>query len=312
MRPLSFENLRRLVGRKKDRNEPSFKRSESFKRISIRKSYLDRGKRRNKLQKSLEPTIAPPSAQVDANAKPTIEKQAVIKEQKSKKLQDDTLSRESISYDEWLQGVSSSSREKLDELHREQQQNKQNNRQQQQRNNQVGKFQRQNEAADHVAEELKVLELDASPVLPPKSHRIVPNETITIRNEEKNGCHQDVVLQLQETKSVEGPPPSVSVNLGRIWRDAVPMPPFPPAPSSGPSIHHSLDSALKERKPQPTVARTVSAPEKSVAGKDVSSAFGFSLRIARLADFRPGLLFHTFLIGYRRRNDEITKITRII
>ncbi|KAK9295372.1 hypothetical protein QLX08_010311 [Tetragonisca angustula] len=286
MRPLSFENLRRLVGRKKDRNEPSFKRSESFKRISIRKSYLDRGKRRSKLQKSLEPPAVD-----DANSKPpTIEKQAVIKEQRPKKLQDDTLSRESISYDEWLQGVSSSSREKLDELHREQQQNKQNNRQQQQhfvapaRNNQaVAKFQRLNEA-DHVAEELKVLELDASPVLPSKSHRIITNETITIRNEEKNG-HQDVVLQ--ETKSIEGPPPppSVSVNLGRIWRDAVPMP-FPA--TSGPSIHHSLDSALKERKPQPTVARTVSAPEKSVAGKDVSSAFGFSLRIARLADFRPG------------------------
>ena len=289
MRPLSFENLRRLVGRKKDRNEPSFKRSESFKRISIRKSYLDRGKRRSKLQKSLEPPAVD-----DANSKPpTIEKQAVIKEQRPKKLQDDTLSRESISYDEWLQGVSSSSREKLDELHREQQQNKQNNRQQQQhfvaptRNNQaVAKFQRLNEA-DHVAEELKVLELDASPVLPSKSHRIITNETITIRNEEKNG-HQDVVLQ--ETKSIEGPPPppSVSVNLGRIWRDAVPMP-FPA--TSGPSIHHSLDSALKERKPQPTVARTVSAPEKSVAGKDVSSAFGFSLRIARLADFRPGLLY---------------------
>ncbi|KAK1118633.1 hypothetical protein K0M31_014938 [Melipona bicolor] len=303
MRPLSFENLRRLVGRKKDRNEPSFKRSESFKRISIRKSYLDRGKRRNKLQKSLEsPAVDARSVQVDANSKPTIEKQAVIKEQKSKKLQDDTLSRESISYDEWLQGVSSSSREKLDELHREQQQNKQNRQQQQQhfapaRNNQVAKFQRQNEA-DHVAEELKVLELDASPVLPSKSHRI-SNETITIRNEEKNG-HQDVVLQ--ETKSVEGPPPSVSVNLGRIWRDAVPMS-FPA--TSGPSIHHSLDSALKERKPQPTVARTVSAPEKSVAGKDVSSAFGFSLRIARLADFRPGLLStrttRCVLIDHRRR-----------
>lgn len=52
MRTLSFENLRRLVGRRKDRDEPSFERSESFKRISIRKSYLDRGKRRTRLQKS--------------------------------------------------------------------------------------------------------------------------------------------------------------------------------------------------------------------------------------------------------------------
>ncbi|XP_011495834.1 PREDICTED: disco-interacting protein 2 homolog A [Ceratosolen solmsi marchali] len=52
MRTLSFENLRRLVGRRKDRDEPSFERSESFKRISIRKSYLDRGKRRTRLQKA--------------------------------------------------------------------------------------------------------------------------------------------------------------------------------------------------------------------------------------------------------------------
>ncbi|XP_006559066.1 disco-interacting protein 2 homolog A isoform X5 [Apis mellifera] len=273
MRPLSFENLRRLVGRKKDRNEPSFKRSESFKRISIRKSYLDRGKRRNKLQKSLEPTVAP---SVDAKLdEKCIEKQTIINEPKPKKLQDDTLSRESISYDEWLQGVSSSSREKLDEAHREQQQSNKQNKQHVSGKNNVSKFQKQIEA-DHVAEDLKVLDLDASPVLASKPFRI-SNETI----QEKNN-HQDI-LQVQEP-FIEGPP-SVSINLGRIWRDAVPMP-FPS--SSGPSIHHSLDSALKERKSQPTVARTVSAPEKSVTGKDITSAFGFSLRIAKLADFRAG------------------------
>lgn len=277
MRPLSFENLRRLVGRKKDRNEPSFKRSESFKRISIRKSYLDRGKRRNKLQKSLEPTVAP-SIDTKLDEK-CIEKQTIINEQKPKKLQDDTLSRESISYDEWLQGVSSSSREKLDEVHREQQQNKQNKQHILGKNN-VSKFQKQIEA-DHVAEDLKVLDLDASPILASKPFRI-SNETI----QEKNG-HQDVVQE----PFTEGPP-SVSINLGRIWRDAVPMP-FPS--SSGPSVHHSLDSALKERKPQPTVARTVSAPEKSVTGKDITSAFGFSLRIAKLADFRAGLLSIVFI-----------------
>lgn len=53
MKPISFENLRRLMGggrKKKDRAESSFKRSDSFKRISIRKNYLDRGgKGRNPL-----------------------------------------------------------------------------------------------------------------------------------------------------------------------------------------------------------------------------------------------------------------------
>ncbi|XP_050312382.1 disco-interacting protein 2 [Anthonomus grandis grandis] len=49
MKPITFENLRRLMGggrKKKDKDNSSFKRSDSFKRISIRKSYLDRGKKK--------------------------------------------------------------------------------------------------------------------------------------------------------------------------------------------------------------------------------------------------------------------------
>lgn len=44
MKPITFENLRRLIGgrrKNKDRNESPFKRSDSFKRISIRRNYLD-------------------------------------------------------------------------------------------------------------------------------------------------------------------------------------------------------------------------------------------------------------------------------
>ncbi|XP_016844356.1 disco-interacting protein 2 homolog A isoform X3 [Nasonia vitripennis] len=73
MRTLSFENLRRLVGRRKDRDhEPSFERSESFKRISIRKSYLDRGKRRTRLQKAsdlAETTAAAPVVTVEMSSR---------------------------------------------------------------------------------------------------------------------------------------------------------------------------------------------------------------------------------------------------
>ncbi|KAL1117356.1 hypothetical protein AAG570_004682 [Ranatra chinensis] len=47
MKPITLENLRRLVGggrKKKERApESSFRRSDSFKRISIRKNYLERG-----------------------------------------------------------------------------------------------------------------------------------------------------------------------------------------------------------------------------------------------------------------------------
>ncbi|XP_011702611.1 PREDICTED: disco-interacting protein 2 homolog C isoform X3 [Wasmannia auropunctata] len=272
MRPLTFENLRRLVSRKKDRNEPSFKRSESFKRISIRKSYLDRGKRRNRLQKNLEPVNSTP--QPAANDKIVSQQ---IKEQECKD-QECSLSRDSITYDEWLQGVSSSSREKLHEDHLESLQHSKTK---------ATKFATHTDT-DSIVEDLKILELDASPILTPKS-KSFGIVTELDRDETTNG-HDN--LWTQES-SIEGSL-SVSISLGRIWRDAVPVPVSVPVsvPSyssvSNSSVHHSLDSALKEKKPQPTVARTVSAPEKPVS-KETSSSFGFSLRIARFADFRPGV-----------------------
>lgn len=274
MRPLTFENLRRLVSRKKDRNEPSFKRSESFKRISIRKSYLDRGKRRNRLQKNLEPIVNSPP-QPAANDKIVSQQ---IKEQEFKKDQERSLSRDSITYDEWLHGVSSSSREKLHEDHLESFPHSKIK---------ATKLAKHTDT-DSVIEDLKILELNASPILTSKS-KSFGIVTDLDRDETING-HD--TLWTQES-SIEGSL-SVSISLGRIWRDAVPVPvsvpiPAPSYPSiSNSSVHHSLDSALKEKKPQPTVARTVSAPEKPVSKETSSSPFGFSLRIARFADFRPG------------------------
>ncbi|XP_018349828.1 PREDICTED: disco-interacting protein 2 homolog C isoform X4 [Trachymyrmex septentrionalis] len=270
MRPLTFQNLRRLVSRKKDRNEPSFKRSESFKRISIRKSYLDRGKRRNRFQKNLEPVVNSSSQQV-TNDK-IVDQQ--IKEQEFKKDQKRSLSRDSITYDEWLQGVSSSSREKLHEDHLDP--------------TKTTKFVKYTDT-DSVIEDLKILELDTSPVLTPKSKSSV---TELGRDQTTNG-HDTFWIQ---ESSAEGSL-NVNISLGRIWRDAVPFPVSVPlsAPSyssvSNSLVHHYMDSALKEKKPQPTVARTVSAPEKPVS-KETSSSFGFSLRIARFADFRPGMTRH--------------------
>lgn len=277
MRPLSFENLRRLVGRKKDRNEPSFKRSESFKRISIRKSYLDRGKRRNRIQKNLDTAVNFP-------VQPAINEKIIsqqIKEQESKKNQESSLSRDFITYDEWLQGVRSSSREKLHEINVESPQHVKVK---------VAKPANQTDLADSITEDLKILQLDSSPILTPKSKlfKVTDDETI-----EK----YDTPSWTQES-SMEGSP-SVSISLGRIWRDAVPVPvpvsvSIPVSSSSysfvsNSSAHHFLDSALKEKKPQPTITRTVSAPEKAVSKDNTtSSSFGFSLRISKLADFRPG------------------------
>lgn len=70
MKPLTFENLRRFVvgGRKKkDRNESSFKRSDSFKRISIKKNYLDRGKKHR--QQAVEAAVV---AATSSDVEPTV------------------------------------------------------------------------------------------------------------------------------------------------------------------------------------------------------------------------------------------------
>lgn len=63
MKPITFENLRRLIGgrrKNKDRNESPFKRSDSFKRISIRRNYLEsRGGGGGGGQKGRNPTKKP-------------------------------------------------------------------------------------------------------------------------------------------------------------------------------------------------------------------------------------------------------------
>jgi len=200
-----------------------------------------------------------------------------IKEQEFKKDQERSLSRDSITYDEWLQGVSSSSREKLHEDLESLQHPKTKTT-----------FAKHIDT-DSVVEDLKILELDASPILTHKSKSFGIVAELS-RDETTNG-HD--TLWTQES-SIEGSlSVSISQHLGRIWRDSVPVPVSVTAPSyssvSNSLVHHSLDSALKEKKLQPTVARTVSAPEKPVSKEtSSSSAFGFSLRIARFADFRPG------------------------
>ncbi|KAI4486382.1 hypothetical protein M0802_012307 [Mischocyttarus mexicanus] len=349
MRPLSFENLRRLVSRKKDRNEPSFKRSESFKRISIRKSYLDRGKRRNKLHKNLEPVITaqpvvvvsspvttnntvPPDLQdnkTQSRIKEQQKQQQKQKQQEVRRQQENvSLSRgESISYDEWLQGVGSSSREKLhDKVLVQEQINKSkiNTTKQLINDRQLNT----NDLTDDLNSAILSLKpFGPSPTTTTPTTTITTTTTTTIINDTNEWIYSDKNVYHQQdnnhgqtrdnttTTTTCGPletgPPSVSISLGRVWRDAVPVP-YPS--SSGPSVHHSLDSALKERKPtQPTVARTVSAPEKKIIVKDnatSSSAFGFSLRFSKLADFRAGPVW--FVPPERRRSRRQRRVWREI
>lgn len=60
MKPITFESIRNFLKtkkkNKKDGADTSFKRSDSFKRISIRKSYLDRGRKRASRQQQKSAT----------------------------------------------------------------------------------------------------------------------------------------------------------------------------------------------------------------------------------------------------------------
>lgn len=275
MRPISFENLRRLVGRKKDRNEPSFKRSESFKRISIRKSYLDRGKRRNKVQKTPETNFNhlddPPFEKINGATTDIViqdEQECQIKIEKAAG---------TIGYDEWIHDVNTPPEKIRDDYEPRQPPPRIRN------TKAAHPAATQTVKTGSVTEELAVLRLDSSPVFPRcLKTPVVPTVTEIIPESiDESSIIHDV------SSPVEGPP-SVSVSLGRVWRDAVPVP-FPQQlNSTGAAAHHSLDSGLKERKAQPTVARTVSAPEKSLStSKDsTASSFSFSLSISRLADLR--------------------------
>ncbi|XP_063986647.1 disco-interacting protein 2 homolog A isoform X3 [Diachasmimorpha longicaudata] len=288
MRPISFENLRRLVGRKKDRNEPSFKRSESFKRISIRKSYLDRGKRRNKaLQKVNDIQFNQRSNDGTENVK--------IIEDEARKFNEDNnetksiastnkskiSARRTIAYDDWLNDVNNGN-EKLTNVERE---------------NEV-KIER---VKSSICGDFGGLRLDTdSPV----------SEVFS-----RSGYSDAIDTTPDDSMTLaEGGPPSVSVSLGRVWLDTVIMP-FPSVSSvssikkeikessstcsSSSSItskaHRSLDSALNDRKQssQVVVARTVSAPVKKTS-KNGSTFNSFSMSITKMRQFkskRNGLFF---------------------
>lgn len=284
------------MSRKKDRNEPSFKRSESFKRISIRKSYLDRGKRRNKINKTLDVTNNVVN-QVITNCRNEDDGSMKKDRQITCQFQDNCYvdNKDSISYDEWLQGVNgSASREKihLDEGKTHQSQGVtvvnfiiDNDDDLKER---VKKKLLAQETLDEITDDLKVLEIN----------------TASFDGAKEEGF-----------EDVEGGPPSVSINFGRIWRDAVPVPSSSSSSSlSSSQQHRSLDSALKDRKSQQAnVARTVSAPQNTTSKDgDHLTSFGFSLKFNKLADFRAGLLlFLMFPFQGRWRNFNTMKLNRL-
>ncbi|CAD6208962.1 GSCOCG00010775001-RA-CDS [Cotesia congregata] len=271
MRSISFENLRRLVSRKKDRDEPSFKRSESFKRISIRKSYLDRGKRRNKLQKvNNEISKNNNNAVVEQN-----DSREIIKEITTSKCNQNTVQTKikktegTIGYNEWLNDINGSQEKWKQESDIPVQ------RVSKPKIPKPPRKSKPTKTPDSITKELSILRLESSPVFM-RCSRINSVESTCIENISESIDDDQLTPDLSLSMTTGEGPPSISVSLGRVWLDSVPV----PFPSHGLSsttsvVHHSLDSALKERKQpgQHQVARTVSAPEKSrvVISKDCSS-----------------------------------------
>lgn len=319
MRSISFEKLRRLVGRKKDRNEPSFKRSESFKRISIRKSYLDRGKRRTKVQqqkindtgcnnneRSISPnnfsttTILVEEHKVENDninkIKNEEKKENILYEIDDMKIggevkfkNSNSSLRTTITYDDWLNDINDGSIKEIfyddekvpDELLSNY--------------DDISVSEKTEESLD-LSEDFEALRLTSM--------------SSYSRSTLSDVCSKSMIDDIESVTLGENGPPSVSVSLGRVWLGAALMPfpsvssisSSPPATAAATSItsitassttstpsiasvtcvsnsnnnkshHRSLDSAWKEHNKsryetsssssQITVARTVSAPEKS-------------------------------------------------
>ncbi|XP_057325436.1 disco-interacting protein 2 homolog A isoform X3 [Microplitis mediator] len=286
MRSISFENLRRLVSRKKDRNEPSFKRSESFKRISIRKSYLDRGKRRNKQQKSNNDiSKSDNTIEIEQNDSREFIKEIAtskcnqnIEETKVKKTEG------TIGYNEWLNDINGYQEKWKEELEIPVQLISKPKIPKPPRKSNPSKN------PDSITKEFGILRLESSPVFMRCSKINSVDSTTRIENISESLEDNQLTHDLSLSMTTAEGPPSISVSLGRVWLESVPVPfPSPHGLSSSTSvIHHSLDSALKERKQsgQHQVARTVSAPEKSraVVSKDCSSLDEISLSVSKVAE----------------------------
>nr|XP_022914751.1 disco-interacting protein 2 homolog A isoform X2 [Onthophagus taurus] len=322
MKPITFENLRRLVGagRKKKEKESSFKRSDSFKRISIRRSYLDRGKKKQLQKLEVATQTVPeevqsieqsPSKKVDSSVQ--VDKVDLNQQSsKMKKGRGEGPGQSVIAYGQWLKGI------RKDE----------------------GTYSGVKGAERTVIyvpaceddEQVPVIrQLSASPVIrrrsPPRkkspqktekkreisSTRITTIEEIPrkispiLQRKESNDSAVEMFPWGKKSRPSTPLMPdsgaeemcSLSISLGRIWMDAPQnMAPrsleMPKSSNNQPVAHHSLDSALKElrddpivinrlqKRPTPPVARTLSSTSNTTTSTGLFSSkdSGFSFSIS--------------------------------
>lgn len=289
MKPITFEHLRRLVGggRKKKDKEASFKRSDSFKRISIRKSYLDRGKKKHlqKLEVATQTVTEElckvnevPVAQVDSSVQ--VDKVEVCGDDYREVRRKETRRAPSkssdncrggpgqsvIAYGQWLKGIRKDDAPTT-----------------------TTGFKGAERTVIYVpaSDETKlpspvIRQLSSSPIFRKKSPPLTRHSKIPsplLQRKESNdsavemfpwGDSSDVKKSpLFKRRARQTSPPllpdsaneelcSLSISLGRIWMDApqvmaprsleLPRTSGQPAP-----VHHSLDSALKDLRDDPIV-----------------------------------------------------------
>lgn len=286
MKPITFENLRRLVGggRKKKEKESSFKRSDSFKRISIRKSYLDRGKKKHisKLEVATQ-TVAEEdlfnvpeetkkvdcSIQVDkvdlksSSAESTSKKESKHGSKYKNEVSKSGPGQSVIAYGQWLKGIRKEDAPSQSGI-------------------------KGSErtiiyvpASDERAPSPVIRQLSSSPVFRKKTLAHKQNVKPVSPNLQRKESNDSAVEMfpwgdstdakkspLMKRRSRQSPAPlmpdsgteelcSLSISLGRIWMDA----PQAMAPrslelpktsgSAAPPAHHSLDSALKDLRDDP-------------------------------------------------------------
>ncbi|CAG9761692.1 unnamed protein product [Ceutorhynchus assimilis] len=295
MKPITFENLRRLIGggrKKKDKDGSSFKRSDSFKRISIRKSYLDRGKKKTNIPKLEVATQTVSEEELLSN----IPEESVKKVDSSVQVDNNSV----VVYSRWLQEI------KRDEPVA---------------SRPIKGSERTIIYVPASDEKSPVIrQLSSSPVFRKKnisSTHISPNN---LQRTQSNDSAVEMFPWGDATEVKKSPllrrrcptpllPSdsteelcSLSISLGRIWMDAPQaMAPrsleMPKASSTNPPpAHHSLDSALKDpvsnrlqKRSTPPVTRTLSSTSNNTASTGLfsskDSGFSFSISAPKLSDF---------------------------
>lgn len=302
MKSITLEHLRRLVGggRKKKEKESSFKRSDSFKRISIRKSYLDRGKKKHvsKLEVATQ-TVAEEdvvvetkkvdsSVQVDKNELISTEVEIPTKHEikcnsrcKVEVSKTSECGQSVIAYGQWLRDI----------------------RKDDQPSHGAIKGSERTiiyvPASDETPPSPVIRQLSSSPVLrksPPSRTKTKPTSPSLQRKESNDsavemfpwGDSTDVKKSpLIRRRSRHSPAPlmpdsgseelcSLSISLGRIWMDApqgmAPRSLELPKPSGPPALaHHSLDSALKDLREDPIVMNRLQKRPTPPVGRTLSS-----------------------------------------